>query len=271
MRAFLTATCSLFVSAAPSLAGVILADGDMDSLAIGTRPDRRNPNGAWGFPPNYISGLAAEPRRRYFTTVDTSTFDPSRTGNSLQLRVGDPINNMHLPNLFTQVINESPGEVVRVTFDLWVADLPLGGGSIYVGGDHGGGGFSNATDRGPQLTWLADGSITQTDGAGVQNTIFSGFVRDDWQTVQIDIDLNADTFDIALSNGVGQPLTSVGAGLGFRSNALSFLDRFTFVNFTTTPISWSYLDNVSVSVIPEPTTLALLLVGAAALSARRRN
>lgn len=270
MRAFAALTCSLFVLAAPSFAGVILADGDMDSLTVGTRPDRRAPNGAWAFPANYISGLAAEPRRRFFTTVDTATFDPSRTGNSLQLRVGDDVNNMHLPNVFSQVINENPGEFVRVMFDLWVVDLPLGGGSIYVGGDHGGGGFSNASDRGPQLTWLADGSIAQTDGAGAQTTIFSGFVRDDWQTVVLDIDLNSDTFDIALANGVGQPLTTIAAGLGFRSNALSFLDRFTFVNFTTTPVAWSYLDNVSVSVIPEPTSLVLILAGAAAIAARRR-
>jgi hypothetical protein len=85
------------------------------------------------------------------TVTETAEFDPNLKGNSLETNIDNAASNSHLTNIFNQVINESDGVITTVTFDVFVPEKGRGGGSVYVGGDHGGGGFSNGTDRGPQF------------------------------------------------------------------------------------------------------------------------
>jgi hypothetical protein len=137
------------------------------------------------------------------------------------------------------------GTLVTVDFDIWVAEGG-GGGSVYVGGDHGGGGFSNATDRGPQLTWLADGTIVWTNGVGA-NTVATEYKFNIWQHVRLVIDMETDTFDMFWSVA-DDPLSQVGDNLGFRAaGGLSHIDRFSYVVFgATVPTLKAFIDNVSV-------------------------
>ena len=69
----------------------------------------------------------------------------------------------------------------------------------------------------------------------------------EWQSVQLDIDLASDSFDMLWARE-GQPLELVGTDLVFRSGALDHLDRFSHVHFTglETP-AHSAIDNVSVA------------------------
>ena len=67
--------------------------------------------------------------------------------------------------------NVQVGQEVTVSFDILVPDSSVGGGNIYVGGNHGGGGFARETDRGPQLGWFADGLIRRPPGEIVKLTM----------------------------------------------------------------------------------------------------
>ena len=226
----------------------ILLNGNMDSLMVGTNPDVGMPAGAWQFPESYVTAGVAETDPSQLTVVPTNSFETGGTGNSLAMNVNDAVLNVHLANLFTQVINETPGQTVTIQFDIWVPSGTNGGGAVYVGGDHGGGGFSNVSDRGPQVLWQADGTFTSTGAGGISTVMINGYARDTWRTVRIVADLNTDTFDV-LEGPRGGTLAQVGTGLSFRSTSLTFFDRFTYVHFGgTIPWSRSFLDNVSVTV-----------------------
>lgn len=224
-----------------------LNDGNMDSLTVGTAPDNGVPAGAWGFPDNY-AGLVDELDPLMVSIVATNSFDPGATGNSLALDFNDPNNiwNIHLPNVLTSSIVEAPGLIVTVQFDIYVVS-GFAGGSIYVGGDHGGGGYSNASDRGPQLSWFADGNINWTMTGGV-NTLLTTFSFNTWQRMRLEINLTNDTYNAFYGPRAG-PLTQVGTNLTFRSITLDHIDRFTRVDFAAfANPSRSYIDNVSVTV-----------------------
>jgi len=156
------------------------------------------PAGAWGFPANYVTALIAEPvgREGIYSIVNSSIFGGG-PGRSLHLfnQNAPTTDNFHLPNIWSQSFVATPGLILRVNFNLWVTD-GSGGGSIYVGGDNGGGGFSNATgDRTAQLTWTADGQLNAANNLGVNVPLHSyGF--DGWQNLQIDIDTGNRNYDL---------------------------------------------------------------------------
>ena len=253
--------CIVLAGSAAAM-GDILLDGNMDELTIGTNPDNYVPAGNWAFPPYYLPALG-ETADTQMTVVATSSFDPGAAGNSLHLDAADSAANVHLPHIFTQPILETPGEFTRVMFDIWVNAGTNGGGAVYVG--KGG----STTDRGPQLLWFADNSIRAVIVGGVQTPIVTNYPRDAWQTVQLDIDLNTDRYDMFWGPR-GGPLAHVANHVEFRSGPLGQLDRFTYVHFgSTIPFARSSIDNVSVVVIPEPTTLCMLVL--AALHARGRR
>ena len=234
-------------TASKALAQEPLSDGDFDALDVGTNPDCGNNAGAgaWFFGTTYTQPGVCEASPQQLTVVATDSFDPGAQGNSLHLLiVADPTTNAHLPNRFNFALPE--GDPVTVTFDIWVA-AGGGGGSVYVGADNGGGGFSNATDRGPQMSWMTNGTIGVNEG-GVNNTVVQSYPADAWHSVRMEIDMVTDTFDLFWGPR-GGPLDQVGNDLRYRSGPMTRLDRFTFVNFGGLMANVdSYLDNVTVRV-----------------------
>ena len=222
--------------------GQILSDGDFEALSVGTPPDCAAPAGAWAFPANYVTAGVCEA----LATEAEIVTDPTGRGNSLHYNHNNAGTNVHLPNIFNQVINEEPGLIVSVQFDVWIATAGIAGGSLYVGGDHGGGGFSNGTDRGPQISWLANGTIIYSPGNVV---VVEDYSSDVWQKVQMDIDLFNDSFDMSWSEGK-DPLKEVGTDLPFRSGTQDFLDRFTYVHFfgLESP-AVSFLDDIVIELL----------------------
>ncbi len=264
----LVCVVALLMCGSAAVAGPVLKDGDMDNLNVGTNPDVGVPEGAWAWPQNYIDAGLAEVDPGQFTIVETASFDPSMQGNSLAMVSSDPSGAgfWHLPNLFNEIIDEEPGIIVNVAFDLWVPG-EVGGGSIYVGGDHGGGGFSNVSDRGPQISWLGDGSILHSPS----NESLGSYPFAEWQHILWEIDLTSDTYDMFWSVG-DDPLELLAGGLEFRSGTQDFLDRFTYVHFSGLEAdAVSFLDNVTIQVIPEPGTALILGLGVAGLVRRRRS
>ncbi|MFG0286270.1 MAG: hypothetical protein ACF8R7_17800 [Phycisphaerales bacterium JB039] len=219
--------------------GQILLDGDMEALALGTAPDCGAPAGAWIYPDAYATAGLCE------ALPEDTRIEPGPTGgNSLLMKIDGAALNIHLTNLFTETIMEGAGIAV-VQFDLFVTG-GFGGAAVYVGGDHGGGGFSNTTDRGPQILWTAAGQINGYQPAAEAITDYK---QETWQRVVLEIDLVADTFDMYHTNDITVDPVLVTSGFGFRSGTQNFLDRFTFAHFGgAEPINVAFLDNVSVTV-----------------------
>jgi hypothetical protein len=239
------ALCTLLTASAAH--AQVMSDGDMNALPVGTAPDCSAAAGAWQFPPDYVTNLLCELLPEHYSIVATSSFDPTRTGNSLRLNIVDNTTSMHITNLFNSVIMEAPGQVVTVEWDMWVGQSGSGA-TAYIGADMGGGGFSNVSDRGPQLSWFSDGTI-QYNAAGVNAIIANNYPRDAWQHVKIDIKLDTDTFDI-FWGPAGGTQTQIGDELAFRSTPLDKLDRFSIAHFGLTPgidVSNVYYDNITVT------------------------
>lgn len=251
--------------------GNILTDGDMESLTVGTSPDVGIPAGAWSFPANYIAEGLAEQNPSQFSIVPTSSVDPNAAGNSLRLDATTAEHvNLHLPIMFPFEITESPGQIVQVTFDIWVESGTNGGGAVYLSGDHGGGGFSNLSDRGPQISWRDDGNL-HYDGPS-WHPITLGYPRGKWQSVRLDIDLVNDTFDMFWTFENLPIVIQVGYDLAFRSGPLDHLDRFTFVHFGDfEQTGRALIDNIVVEVVPEPSSGLTFMVVSAIAASRRRS
>lgn len=228
----------------------IMSDGDMDDLDAGTPPNCDEAAGAWAWPANYFDIAACEASPEQFQIVATSSFDAGARGNSLQLNLTDDPDglNLHLPNLFNEIIFESD-DIVTVAFDIWVPNDGAWGGFVYVGGDHGGGGFSNATDRGPQLGWDAAGVIIYADTTGNIIPIGDGYPFDAWQSLRLDINLQNDDFDLWWGLR-GDELELLGEDLPYRAPTLDFLDRFSYAHFAIDDTSHSYIDNIVVEIAP---------------------
>ncbi|MBX3380013.1 MAG: hypothetical protein KF805_07945 [Phycisphaeraceae bacterium] len=235
------------------VAGPILGDGSFDSLAVGNAPDYAVAAGAWAFPETYKLNSVAEPvgRESVFSVVNTNSFQAGASGKSLRLNNpgGTSADNFHLPNLFRKPLLAAPGLKVTVAFDMWVVP-GFAGGSVYVGGDNTAGGFSNATDRTAQLTFMAGNNIAYANSAGANTTIVAGHATNAWMNIRLVIDTSARNYDMYYGVG-GGPQSKVGTALPFRATTPSSCwnyDRFTFVQFGgTTPSVSSYLDNVVVT------------------------
>lgn len=232
--------------------GPILADGNMDSLPLGNAPDYAVAAGAWSFPETYRLNAVAEPvgRESIFSVVDTSTFQPGATGRSLRLHYpADTVENIHLPNLFRKPLLAAPGLKITVAFDLWVAN-ELSGGSVYVGGDNSSGGFSNATDRTAQVSWLPNGNIAYANSSGTNIPVVFGFPSNTWMNVRLVIDTHERNYDMYYGVN-GGPQAKIGENLPFRATNPSVCwnyDRLSFVLFGATSLAASsYLDNVVVT------------------------
>ncbi|MHC5005288.1 MAG: hypothetical protein ACYTJ0_19470 [Planctomycetota bacterium] len=238
LRTLALASVIASIGVSPAAAQIVL-DGNLDDLTPGSHPDCLEPAGSWQWPsPVY----GCETASGQFTIVPTASFDDGATGNSLShhvnLEAGQQNANIHLPNFFTTTIHEGEHPKVIVTFDIWVADEPgVGGGNIYLGGNHGGGG-AGFTDRGPHFGWNRDGTIRAAGPDPFNECPI--IVRDSypvavWQTVRLEIDLAADTFDFWWAER-GDPLVALGDDLVFIfANELDHLDRFTFAHFAGCP------------------------------------
>jgi hypothetical protein len=223
----------------PVQADVILYE-NFDSLTVGTNPDDNNPAGGWLFPPNYImDGVSEGSDLGIFTIVATSDFDPDSPGNSFRIQSKDTIDNHHVTNLFNQTIQGDTPVVIQ--FDTFVPSGG-GGGSMYVSGDNGGGGYSNVTDRGPQLSFLDDGTVAAIGPDG-NFIVFGPYTFDTWLTVQIQTSVSSGTYDVYMGLRGGS-LDLLASNVPFRSIGVQFFDRFSFAHFTIDAPSNQYYDEV---------------------------
>jgi hypothetical protein len=257
---------TITLAAAAALAGVaisaqaqLLNDGTFDALTPGTPPDCGVPAGAWQFPPNYVLAGRCEPYPDGFTIVDTSSFDPSRPGRSLHINIANSPSSsgFHLTNILGTPIVPALGQTIRSTWEIFVTQEHSGGTSplaVYIGADQGGGGFTFPTDVGPRMGWWGDGRLTVNTPAG-PTTVVEQYPRNTWQTVQVDIHLDSQTWDLYWAPS-GEPLQLLRSNLTFPSGAPSFwrIERWS-VSHTDANGSFNsdcYIDNVTLGLPCEP-------------------
>jgi hypothetical protein len=224
----------------------MLEHGTFDELSVGTNPDCDQAAGPWEFPDSYQDAGLCEPSDNELTIVATGDFESGATGDSLALRVGDYASFIHLVNLLTETIERSENRTFVCSFEIWVSEEDLGGGSMYLGA----GGYDNASQRGPQITWWPDGTasarVRLTNGSVINVELLSDYPIGAWQSWFLRIDLQDYTFDAYYALR-GEPLTQVGEGVGYRSTTIDFVDRFTRVYFgDLSRRADAYLDNVRV-------------------------
>ena len=259
MSIILVLVVTLAGTVAPAHAADLILSETFNNLPVGTNPDDDNPAGGWHFPANYVGAAISEGGNRgVFTIVPTASFDPGAAGNSFRIQSTDTSTNYHVTNLFDCIIPGDAAVVIR--FDTYVPSGG-GGGSLYVGGDHGGGGYNANTDRGPQVAFLNNGNLIVASSTG-GIIVLGPYSFDTWQTVEIHASLSSDTYDLFFGPR-GGPLSPLATGLAFRSGPLEFFDRISFAHFTALAPSNQYFDNVSVQGVPEPSSLTLLVLGAA--------
>ena len=245
---FLLPGLALLLALQTASGQTLLLDGDFDSLPIGTAPNAYTPAGNWQFPSAYVSSGMAETDPSEFTIVHVAGAPIDAHALQLQGTAGMAADH-HLPNVFTEPITRASGKNIRVTFDIYSL-TGHGGGSVYLGSE----GYAT---RGPQLTWHSDGTLLATEGTSI--TSLTTYL-DGWQTVRLEVRLDAQTYDVLLGVGSGH-FHLLASGLQFRSDSVDFLDRFTIARFSFDPDVWSMFDNISVeagippTIIQQPGTL----------------
>ena len=259
----------------------LISNGDFDALPIGNAPNNDQPVGGWEFyqwvetsnirnnngTVTYTDEFVLhEKSMDQVSIVATSSFDPTREGNSLRLRNDQA--SVQLFHLFDKPIEKAAGETVQVEFEVFVSNSDSERiGTVILAGDHGGGGIFNSWDRGPQIHFDA-GTVQaqQCDSAhcgAFSRTPIAEYAGGQWQRFRLDIDLESNTYDAYW--GMGEdPLALVGDDLRFRAQLIDHLDRINFAHFNDVgdvlEVGEIYLDNISVTTasqaaaVPEPTT-----------------
>ena len=243
-RSMLLAALVLLITPVATL-GQIISDGNFDDLAVGSAPDNGVAAGSWSIPvfgPPHEDEIEDTPNQ--FTIVETSSFDPGSTGNSIRVESPSNYTTTFVENLFPERINQSADEILRASFDVYVPSQEgkLGGLAVHLA--------AGSSNRGPLMGWDSQGRFNVRDTS--VNYLIEETPLDTWQHVQLDIDLMDDSYDFFWSAG-DEPLELVAPYVSFRDGVKrSYLDRFGVALYSTMPSrpeGVAYLDNVNIEVL----------------------
>lgn len=246
LRSMLLATLWLSVTPVASL-GQIISNGNFDDLTVGSAPDNGVPAGSWSIPtfgPPHADEI--EDSQNQFTIVETSTFAPGSAGNSMRIESPGNHTTTFVENIFSERIRQSPDEILRASFDVFVPsqDGMLGGLAVHLA--------DGSSNRGPLMGWDSQGRIN------VHQTSVTYLVNetplDTWQHVQLDIDLMDDSYDFFWSAD-DEPLELIAPYVSFTSfsgGVRSSLDRFAlalYPDMPSRPEGVAYVDNIVIEVL----------------------
>jgi len=236
---------ALLMAAAPSgtYAASFLVDGDFDNLPVGTAPDRNTPAGGWFWPAKYLRTSDG----KSFTETSVSQVSivpaPGDGGGDNAMHYAfaatDPGPGTVLPNLLTQRITKASGEMLSVSFDIYVApgrggaDIVLSNGSLLQ------------SQFGPYLRWRDNGKLYFLKSEGFL-ALFD-YPRGVWQSVRLKIDLAQGRFDLEWSER-GQPVTLIRTGMTF-AGAPPYVDRLEVARGEGEDVN-AFLDNFRVTTGP---------------------
>ena len=230
-------------------AASLLQDGDFNSLLESSAPDLNTPAGHWFWPADYLTTGEGQGSLGETSVEQICVFPAPAGGTGLCLRLfiaatASPGTTIALPNFLGRSVTKASGEILNVSFDIYV-EPGRGGGAVHLGK-----GLNIASDRGPQLMWYSSGELI-TRNVSLENiTLMSSYPRGVWQTVRLKVDLANDRFNFYWSEK-GQPISVIHTNLLFRSGSIPSIDRFTIARLMELPETrdaYSYFDNIRVSV-----------------------
>jgi hypothetical protein len=266
----LTAALLLAASLSPVHAASLIRDGDFDSLPVGTAPDSGKPAGSWFWPASYSSYPSTgenytEPAA---SQMSIASAPAGGTGNALRLSFGATENlgrPTFLPNVFARRVNNTSGERLHVSFDLYVAP-GRGGGAVLLGY----GPIFNTHDpalneRGPQLIWEPSGRLSAWAAWHISETpiaLSASYPRGVWQTVRLEVDMARQRYNF-FSGEKGQPVSLTRTNIAFFAGTLPYIDRLMIVRWSHSEASsgsladnQSYFDNFRLTTDPVITPVA---------------
>lgn len=116
------------------------------------------------------------------------------------------------------------------------------------------------------LTLKGNGSLYAWNGSGSELQLASSLDLTTWQLLRMDINLVAGTYNVFLNN------SQVGTELNFFGGAVDSIGSLQFKEYNNGQSSGGvYLDQIAISVVPEPTTFGLMAAVFMMLMARRRR
>lgn len=110
------------------------------------------------------------------------------------------------------------------------------------------------------LADLSAGLIGVFDGAGTQQGVTLSLVRDQWVNMRFDINLSANSVTSYYNNTLFGTMPWQSGGI----NQLQGLDLYPDEGAGTAQVGAIYYDNFQLTAVPEPSSLALLLIGGVA-------
>lgn len=157
-----------------------------------------------------------------------------------------------------------------VTSGLWTLSMQQ-----YVPGASSGSSWIITMNSYPtSLNWsaqiLADfsaGVIGVFDGAGTQQGSTLSLIKDQWVDIRLEINLDANSVSSYYNNSLIGTHTWQSGGL----NQLQALDLYPDEGATTAQVGSVFYDNVQLTLVPEPSTIGLLLLGGLAVLYRVRK
>jgi hypothetical protein len=237
----------------------LIHDGTIDNLSPGTAPDCAIPAGAWHLAEGFCEDTPLQ-----FQVVPTAVFEPGAPGNTLAQQILPPPatldHGIRLYSNFDPPVIGTPGSVLVVEFDIWVAQAGMAGGAVLLPS------FLNNGSTIFNVVWFADGTI-QTGrlpgesgpgcGNGFQRLVPS-YTAARWQHVRLVVDLVNHNWDMWWSYRGETPVPYADHRSFLPSNQWSDVGAFAFAHLTpvagsscTEQATFSYLDNVSAFVAPD--------------------
>lgn len=117
------------------------------------------------------------------------------------------------------------------------------------------------------LSDLSAGLIGVFDSNGNQQGATLNLVKDQWVDMRFEINLNANSVSSFYNNTLIGTMPWQTGGI----NQLQALDLYPDEGAATAQVGPVYYDNLSLTAVPEPSSLALLLIGGLAVFARSRR
>lgn len=231
--AFTTLLC-LPAAAIGPLPSPILFDGDFEEVRPGTAPDCHlhangfhyviKAAGAWNFNMNTESSW--ELTSETWSVVDEAAGPPEGTGNSLRVSADGLATDtsLFILNAWRTKVQPEPGQIVRVSVDVFLPEAGKQGGSILVTGNQSKWGWSNTLDRAAQISFTSAGIIQARVGTGDLIDVMSGVPYAVWQSMRVDLDVAARSYDVYWAQR-GEPMALLATDLPFRAADLEFLDH----------------------------------------------